>query len=276
MSSELRPGYTALMAHIEKHPTGAFCWMELATTDQNAAKTFYGSLFGWSSNDFPMGPNDFYTMFKLEGGDAGAAYTLRAEQRAQGVPPHWMLYIAVASADDAAKKAAELGGKVLGGPFDVFDVGRMAVVQDPTGAVFSLWQPGRHTGTTVTGIDGTFCWADLMTTDAEKAKAFYSGLFGWNITPGEKDPSGYLHIQNGKDFIGGIPPAQFRNPNVPPHWLLYFSVSDCDASAEKAKQLGGNLCLAPMSIENVGRMAVVGDPQGAVFAIFTESPKAAH
>lgn len=263
--------YTRLMSHIEKHPPGSFCWIELATTDQNAAKAFYSSLFGWTPNDIPMGPNDFYTMFKLDGRDAGAAYTLRPEQRSQGVPPHWMIYIAVDSADETAKRAAGLGAKTLAAPFDVFDVGRMAVLQDPTGAVFSIWEPKTHNGIGIRGVEGTLCWADLSTPDPARAAKFYSELFGWNVIRGDKDD--YLHIKNGEDFIGGIPPTAHRDPHVPPHWLLYFAVSNCDQTAAKAKQLGATLHLPPMTMENVGRMAVLGDPQRAVFAIFEKSPR---
>jgi len=144
----------------------------------------------------------------------------------------------------------------------------MAVIQDPTGAVFSIWQAKRHAGTGIAGVDGTLCWADLMSPDPARSKQFYSGLFGWKLETAEKDPSGYLHIKNGDAFIGGIPSKQHVPPNVPPHWLAYFAVSDCDAAANKAKQLGAKLLLAPMSMENVGRWSIVADPQGAVFAVF--------
>jgi predicted enzyme related to lactoylglutathione lyase len=117
-------------------------------------------------------------------------------------------------------------------------------------------------------VPGTLCWADLSTPDVARAKDFYAGLFRWQIMAGENDPSGYLHIKNGDHFIGGVPPAQYRNPNAPPHWLPYFTVDDCDAIAAKTKELGGNVHLAPMTMENVGRMALLADPQGAVFAIF--------
>jgi hypothetical protein len=253
------------MPHIEEHPPGTFCWIELATTDQNAAKSFYASLFGWTSNDFPMGPNDFYTMFELEGRQAGAAYTMRAEQRLQGIPPHWLIYIAVASADDATRRAAELGGKLLAPPFDVFDVGRMAVVQDPTGAVFALWQPRKHKGIGIGGVHGSLCWGELVTPDAERAGEFYTGLFGWKFSAIDNDPSGYVRIANGDEFIGGT--SKFRSPHAPPHWMPYFYVSSCDATAGKAKELGGKALLDTMPIEHVGRMAILADPQGAVFAI---------
>lgn len=253
------------MANIDKHPAGSFCWIELATSDQNAAKTFYTSLFGWAVNDSPMGPGDFYSIFKLNGRDAAAGYTLRKDQREQGVPPNWSLYIAVDNADQAAAKAGQAGGKVLAPAFDVMDVGRMAVVQDPTGAAFCVWQAKKNTGIGIAGEPGTLCWADLSTPDPGRAAKFYSALFGWKVEKGEKDPSGYLHIKNGDQFIGGIPPA---HGNAPPHWLIYFMVADVAATAAKAGKLGAKILMPPQDMEGVGTWAIVSDPQGAVFAIF--------
>ena len=222
-----------------------------------------------------MGPNDFYTMFQLEGRDTGAAYTIRPDQRSRGVPPHWMMYIAVANVDEAAKRVPELGGKVVAPPMDVFDAGRMAVVQDPTGAVFALWQKKTHSGLGIAGVPGTLCWADLTTPDTERAKSFYSGLLGWTITASENDPSGYLHIRNGEEYIGGMPPSSFAPPNTPPNWMAYIYVANCDATTAKCSQLGGKTLLGPMNIEKVGRMAVLADPQGAVFAAFEPEGSAA-
>jgi predicted enzyme related to lactoylglutathione lyase len=260
------------MAHVEKHAPGDFCWIELATTNQNAAKNFYGSLFGWAPNDMPMGPDSFYTIFRMQGRDCAAGYTMGEQE--QGAPPHWNLYIAVDNADAAADKAATLGAKVIAPAFDVFDAGRMAVLQDPTGAYFTVWQAKKNTGIGIAGEPGALCWADLSTGDTGRAQKFYAALFGWEIAPGEgKDASGYLHIKNGDRFIGGIQPAEQRNPNAPPHWLIYFYVADVDASAAKAKELGATFFVPPMSVEEVGRMAVMADPQGAVSAIFKESPK---
>jgi predicted enzyme related to lactoylglutathione lyase len=162
-----------------------------------------------------------------------------------------------------------MGGTVMAGPFDVMTFGRMAVIQDPTGAVFSVWEPKSHPGIGVAGEAGALCWADLSTADVDAAGAFYKGVFGWELTPGE---GGYLHIKNGETFIGGIPPAAHRNPNAPPHWLAYFMVEDCDASAAKAASGGANLYVPPMDIMKVGRMSVIADPQGAVFALFQAAP----
>jgi len=259
MTSQLKPG--------------SFCWMELATSDQAAAKKFYMDLFGWTAFDAPMGPGEFYSMFRLDGKDVGAGYTLRPDQRQMGVPPHWMLYIACDDADASAKRAGELGGTVLAGPFDVMDVGRMAVVKDPTGPVFCLWQAKGDSGVKAYGVDNSFCWADLMTRDSARASEFYSQLFGWKRDKGEKDDSGYLHIKNGEDFIGGMPPAEHVPPGVTPHWQLYFQVANCDEAVARAKVGGANVIMGPISMEDVGRFAVISDPQGAVFSLFQSARK---
>jgi hypothetical protein len=179
------------------------------------------------------------------------------------------LYIAVESADDTAKLAGELGAKVLAPPFDVYTYGRMAVLQDPTGAVFSIWQAQEHGGIAVKDEPGSFCWADLNTPDPTAATAFYSKLFGWEVEAGQ-DGSGYLHIKNAGDYIGGIPPAEHRNPNAPPHWMIYVQVADCAASTAKAKELGARIYMGPMTMEKVGTITVFADPAGAVSALFEQ------
>src|SRR6185437_7253650 len=212
--------YTLFMPIVESHKLGSFCWFELGTTDQAAAKRFYTSLFGWTVNDIPMGPDGVYTMFTLDGRDVAAAYTVGG-QMAPNVPPHWALYIAVDSADDAAGRVEAAGGKLIKPAFDVFDAGRMAVAADPAGAVFMVWQPKKNQGTGISGVAGTVCWADLSTPDPARAAEFYKSLFGWDVTKDPNDPSGYLHIRNGEEFIGGIPPAQYYDRKLPPHWLIY-------------------------------------------------------
>ncbi len=254
------------MPRIDSHKPGTFCWIELATTDQESAKAFYSNLFGWASNDLPMGPGETYTMFNLDGQTVGAAFRITSHM--PGLPPNWTLYIAVANADDTAKKAAQLGAKLLKEPFDVFDAGRMAVIEDPTGAAFCIWQAGTTKGIDISGEEGALCWADLSTPDPDKAQSFYKALFDWRIAPGEHDPSGYLHIQNGDAFIGGIQTVEQRNPHAPPHWLIYLQSSDCDGDAAKAEAHGGHVHMPPVSIPNTGRFAVLSDPQGAVFALY--------
>ena len=265
--------YTPCMPVIEKHTPGSFCWFELATKDQAAAKKFYTALFGWSFHEFPMGPGELYTIFQLNGSDTGAAYTMRPEQQSQGIPPHWLLYVAVDNADEAARRAAEIGANVCAPAFDVMDIGRMAVLSDPAGAVFAVWQAKKHSGVGISGENGTVCWADLSTPDPGTARRFYHDLFGWNFVEGEKDTSGYLHIKNHEHFIGGVPSPSQRDPQIPPHWLVYFQTATCDASTAKAKDQGAEILLKPLDLENVGRFAVLKDPQGAAFALFQPEAK---
>ena len=258
------------MPSIEKHAPGTFCWVELGTTDQNAAKHFYGSMFGWSFVDYPMGPGDFYTMFKLDGRDAAAAYTLREAERSHGVPAHWNLYVAVEDADAVAAKAVALGGTLATGVFDVYTNGRMAVVIDPAGASFCLWQPKQTQGIGVMGENNSYVWADLITGDRIAAKQFYEALFGWKMTAGHgKDESTYLHITADGKGIAGIQPDAMRQPGVPPHWTPYFMAADADASAAKARELGAAVLAPPMNVGEGLRIAVLADPQGAVFSLFS-------
>jgi predicted enzyme related to lactoylglutathione lyase len=162
------------MGSMMQHPAGNFCWFELGTKDQDAAKAFYTTLFGWQYNEHELGEGmGVYTMFTLDGKEVGAAYQLN-EQHQPGVPPHWMPYVAVDSADDTTAKAVSLGGEIVAPAFDVFDFGRMAVLKDPTGAVISIWQAKAHHGADIVGVPGTVCWSELATTDAERAKGFYT------------------------------------------------------------------------------------------------------
>lgn len=255
--------------HKPSHAPGMFSWVELGTTDQVAAKSFYTSLFGWTADETPMGPGESYTTFRKADKDIGGGYKLRPGQQAMKVPPHWMLYVAVENADIVVEKAKQLGGQALVDAFDVMELGRMAVFSDPTGAVFAVWQAKQHAGMGAIGGEGEFSWADLNTDNPQRAAEFYSKLFGWHLEKGEHDPEGgYLHIKCGEHYIGGIPPARPKQEGVPPHWLIYFHASDCDASSQKAKSLGANVCYGPVTMENVGRFSVVADPQGAYFSLF--------
>lgn len=254
------------------HAPGSFCWFELATTDQDGAKRFYQTLFGWNVQDSPMGPNELYSMFTLGGADVGAAYTMRKEQRDQGVPPNWLVYVAVTDAELIAERAATLGGMVLSAAFKVGEFGRMAVLQDPTGAVFAVWEAKEHAGTGTTGrVENTMCWADLYTTDQDRAAAFYSDLFGWKMVSGREllaaSPGDYYHIANGRDLIGGIMPATSQNPEAPPHWLVYVAVPDCAGTEAHARSLGANVYASTFSVGAEGSVAILADPQGAVFGI---------
>ena len=254
------------MPEFSSLPPGTFCWPELSTSDQKGAVNFYRELFGWDVDDQPIGPTETYSMFKLRGKSVGAAYTKRAEE--QGVPPHWGSYVSVADADATTKRAQELGAQVFAPPFDVMDAGRMAVLQDPTGAVFHVWQPNKHPGAQILQEPGTLCWTELATRDTTAAEQFYTALFGWTPKHGTGGGMEYTEIANAGTPQAGIMPITPQMGNMPPAWTPYFMVTDVDASASKVKELGGQVYMGPADIPNVGRFAVVADPQGAAFAIF--------
>ena len=242
------------------------------TTDQAAAKQFYTQLFGWDVQDFPIGPNETYSIFKRGGQDTGAAYTMQAEQRQQGVPPNWVVYVAVDNVDQMAERVTALGGRVIAPPFDVMDMGRMAVVTDPAGTHFALWQSKTHHGTGITGEPGTVAWVEISVPDRSKVMTFYQDLFGWKVVTGkEMKPAGptdeYPHIAHGDGFIGGFPPPEQRDPNAPPHVMIYFGVDDVAAATAKAKSLGAMVFVEPMAIGENGKISVMADPQGAAFAL---------
>ncbi|MGC2660052.1 MAG: VOC family protein [Bryobacteraceae bacterium] len=255
------------MANVDSHAAGDFCWFELGTTDQAGAKKFYGSVLGWTADDSPMGPNEVYTMFNLNGRNVGGCYALNADMLARHVPPHWMLYVAVKDAEKTVEAVSPAGGTVVSAPFDVMDFGRMAVLQDPMGAFFAIWEAKTHHGVGIKDVPGTVCWADLVTPEPNRCAEFYRDVFGWKVEPG-KDGTGYLHIKNGSNFIGGIPPAVPSKPNAPPHWMVYFAVADSDASTAQAEQAGASVYMPPMTVEGVGRWSIIADPQGAVSALF--------
>lgn len=255
------------MPQVSNHPPGTFCWPELATTDQKGAVAFYRGLFGWDVNEQPIGPAETYSMFQLRGRSVGAAYTMRPEQRQQGVPPHWGTYVSVANADEAARRAQELGAKVLAPPFDVMESGRMAVLQDPNGAAFMVWQAKQHIGAEILDDPGSLCWTELASRDLKAAEAFYTSLFGWTAKHGT-DGMEYTELANNGKQQGGILPITPQMGNMPTAWTPYFAVTDVDATAAKAKELGGRVYMGPQDLPKVGRFAVLGDPQGAMFDIF--------
>jgi predicted enzyme related to lactoylglutathione lyase len=234
-----------------------FCWIELATNDAAAAKSFYTSVFGWKANDMPIPDGSVYTMLQVDGHDLGALYENKQH------PPNWASYVNVTSVDDSAKKAQDLGANLIAPPFDVMDVGRMAVIADPQGASLCLWQAGRHIGATIRGETNTLCWNELLTTDVAAARDFYQKLFGWNYKPSPE----YTEINLGTTGIGGMMQITPEMQGMPTAWTPYFCVADADATAENVKSLGGQIYKAPDDIPNAGRFAVLADPQGAVFNI---------
>jgi len=246
------------------HKHGTISWTDLATTDADAAKAFYATLFGWEYDEQPAGEGVIYSIAKLRGRSAAAISPQQPDETAQGIPPHWNVYVTVEDVEATTAKVGEAGGRVLAGPFDVFDAGRMTVLADPVGAVLCLWQAGTSIGAEIVNEPGSLTWADTATTDAEAAQAFYTALFGWRFDQMSEEPP-YWVIWNGERTNGGmtVPP-----PDVPANWFPYFAVEDVEAAMQAAQAAGGQPFVGPVDVPNGGRFALIQDPQGAAFAVF--------
>ena len=242
-----------------EHPPGTFSWVDLTTSDSEAAKSFYGELLGWEFDDNEIPGGGIYSISTV-GGYSVAAISPSTES----FQPHWNSYVTVASADDAAARAKQLGGTVVEEPFDVIEAGRMAVLQDPTGAPLCVWQAGESIGATRVNDPGCLTWNELHSPDPAAALEFLTGLFGWGTEQmqGEGAPV-YTIIQVGDRSNGGVIAAQ---EGEPPHWLPYFTVESRDAAAENAAGLGGREFVR-MEMP-AGRIAIIADPQGAPLGLW--------
>jgi predicted enzyme related to lactoylglutathione lyase len=248
------------MGERTSYAPGTFSWAELVTSDATAAKAFYTSVFGWEYRDNPVGDGQVYSTALRDGKDVAALY-------ASDQPPHWNCYVTVESADAAAARASELGATVAAEAFDVMEVGRMAVIVDPVGAALCLWEPKSHIGASLVNTPGAMTWNDLITPDPATSSTFYGDLFGW--TTGEiPDANGYRVIKNGDRANGGMMPLDPRMGSTPPNWMPYFGHEDVDRLLEEVAGLGGQVFNGPMRMPQ-GAIAVLGDPQGAAFAVWT-------
>ena len=248
------------MGERDRHEHGTFSWTDLATPDAQASKRFYGGLFPWEFEDNPIPDDGVYVMARL--GDRAAAAMFETAER----HPAWASYVTVDDADAITERARELGANVLAEPFDVMDVGRMSTLQDPTGAVFCVWQPRSSIGAEVVNGHGSLSLNQLNTSDPEAAERFYGELFGWRFDQVGDEGTPYWGIFRGKRVNGGMMPLPPGAP-MPSHWLVYFWVDDLDAAAGQVESEGGTMTVAPTEVPG-GRILVARDPQGAFFALF--------
>jgi predicted enzyme related to lactoylglutathione lyase len=244
---------------------GQFVWYELTTPDVDAARKFYAPITGWGTQQFDKD----YTMWTTGGEPLAGIFKLGPEQRQQGIPPNWMPYIEASNIDDTARKVTSLGGTVVVQPADIPGTGRFAVVRDPQGATFGLYKsvrPSRAWDGTPTL--GRFSWHELMTTDYQKAFDFYRQLFGWEKT-GEMDigdGTPYLMYGLKGSMYGGIFTRPPEMSGMAPFWLLYVNVKDVQKAVDTATKAGAFVRQPPMEVPG-GMIAVLGDPQGAAFAV---------
>src|ERR1700730_4836184 len=233
-------------------------WVDLQTTDQDAAKAFYAGLFGWTYDDQPMPQGPVYSMAMLGEHSVAAIAPQSPELAAAGAPPMWNTHLAVDSVEQAVAKVEAAGGKVGMAPFDVMDAGRMAFVIDPAGAAVALWQANQHIGATLVNEPGTGVWNELITTDPGVV-AFYTSVLGLTTSTMDMGAGEYTLFEVDGQMVGGTTAPQM--PGTPNHWHVYFGVADADATVAKATELGGSV-VVPQFDSPVGRMAARADPDG--------------
>ncbi|MFF3002303.1 VOC family protein [Kitasatospora sp. NPDC057940] len=258
---------------------GAPNWIDLGVPDVDAAAAFYSALFGWTFQS--AGPDaGGYGFFQLDGRTVGAVGPCQEE----GAAPAWTPYFLTTDAEATSKAVEQAGGRVRTAPMDVFTAGRLAQFTDPTGADFAVWQPGDIKGLEAVMEPNALCWTELYTTDAAAAQDFYRSVFAWTYQ--DMAMGGGLTYSvasapgagSGDDTAhGGILQLQQMHLDAgsASEWHPYFGVTDCDASYHAAVQLGATPLIAPMDAAGIGRLAMVVDPAGAVFAVLRGESKAA-
>ncbi len=252
------------MYKVTKYPQGTFSWADNTSTNADAAKAFYMDLFGWGALDLPIGPDMFYTMFQNQGEHAAGFAAMMPDMQAQGIPSHWTNYVSVDDVDAMVAPIQAGGGTIVFGPMDIFKSGRMLQFIDPTGAQLGLWQPKDHIGAGIVNTVGAMCWNELLTKDAETAKAFYSALFGWEYIV---DENGYIMIQNGGRNNGAMMQMDESFGEMPSMWQPYFTVADIDESVSRAGELGATIIIPKTEAPGAGHFAYMSDPAGAHFYI---------
>lgn len=241
---------------------GTPCWHDLMSPDVEGAARFYTGLFGWAY-DASGAEYGFYHMGRLEGRPVAGIGQM---PDGAGMPSAWTVYFATDDVHATAEHAASLGATVMMPPMEVPAMGFMAIVVDPVGAAFGLWQATGHLGTGIEDVHGATVWRDLHTADAEKARAFYTALLGAEAEPFDGGDTPYLTLVKDGRNVGGIAATPPSQPGTPPSWLTTFAVADLDIAVDGCTAAGGAV-VQPALDTPFGRMAVVSDPFGAVFCL---------
>jgi uncharacterized protein len=259
------------MPEVTRYAAGEFCWIELGTSDVEAATAYYTTLFGWTIEDQPTSEGGAYRTCRTEGKKVLGLYEL-----ADGPPisdaTGWNSYVSVDEVDHSAKVAETLGGSVLVAPVDVADQGRMAVIQDPTGARVGLWEPKETFGAELTNYPGSLTWVELQTKNADAARSFYTELFGWESETQDMG-GGTIHtsFKSGEGYMGGCVEMP-ASEDAAPEWLVYLEAEDVEGLVAKSEEMGGATLVPAQDVPDVGRFAILLDPQGASFGVLKSAP----
>lgn len=241
---------------------GEFCWVDVAVPDPTATHTFFSELFGWGRRVRPTEEADAYSIMTLNGRHVTGICEVEESETSR-----WMSYLLVEDLSKAADRAKSLGGEILKAGLEIPTFGLMTVVMDPTGAIFSLWESLRGEKA-ASGEPGTVCWVELVTNDVKKASKFYTELCGWECRETRfGDLDYYLFTRDGKDVAGMMALDDAANDKSISNWVVYYSVADCSAAAQRCVAAGGQIVRGPFPVEGLGDCAILSDPSGGVFGI---------
>jgi predicted enzyme related to lactoylglutathione lyase len=255
------------MPEFTNYPSGTPSWVDLQSPDVAATIGFYGAIFGWGTED--PGPDaGGYMLFTKDGKRVAGV----GPQMMPGAPVQWLTYIAVDEIAAATERARRAEATVFMEPMDVMTAGKMAVLADPVGGVFALWQAEDHIGAQLVNEPGTFVWSELHTRDIDASTSFYAALFGWTGKTEDFGGMPYTQWMLGDHEIGGMMPMPEMVPaEVGAYWNTYFGVENVDATIDQVTSNGGTVVM-PASDTPVGRLAVVQDPMGATFSLIQLQP----
>ena len=245
-------------------PPGAPCWFELSSTEPARSLAFLQAVFGWQGVPMDLGGAGGYTFLRNANGTVGAVGGM--PPGAEGAPSYWGVYFATRDLDASLARAFLLGARVLADPFEVPGHGRGAVLADPAGAVFSLWQPASaDAGDFTLFEDAAIGWVELATGDVTAAQTFYGELFGWRFSDSTHAPPGIRYSEYAVDdtHYGGLLQMTAEWGDIPAHWSLYVVVPDLDARLAATNAAGGHIAIPAFDAPGVGRIARIDDPTGA-------------
>ncbi|QDU41422.1 27 kDa antigen Cfp30B [Maioricimonas rarisocia] len=251
------------MARFTKYAPGQFCWVDLMAHDGPQALEFYGKLFGWEAEQQDTQGGPPYYILKLDGESVGGFGEMNPEMKEAGMPPVWSSYVNVEDAAATTERVEALGGQVRMPVMQVMDAGWMSVITDPAGAAVCLWQANQTCGATLANVPNTWCWSELLTPSVKNGAKFYEDLFGWTTHREEAGDDYWCFHVGGRRHAGALNLTPEMGP-IPPHWGVYFSVANVQASCSTLTDLGGSVIRPPFEV-GVGHIAVVTDPQGGHF-----------
>ncbi|GAA3723192.1 VOC family protein [Streptomyces tremellae] len=248
----------------DPYQPGTPCWIDLVVPDQQAALDFYRDLFGWQGE---VGPEEYggYSVCTQRGRPVAGIMRAMSGGGEPPPPPTWTTYFASADIGSTESRVVDEGGALLVPPMQVGELGWMMVGADPQGAVFGLWQAEGFPGAGIVNEHGALIWNQLITTDIQGAGEFYRAL-GLTCEPMPGMP-GFTGFQVKGRVIGGVQDMHNMPEGTPPHWLVHFAVDDVDSTVDAVVRAGGTLRVPAFDLDKVGRLAVVEDPQHALFAL---------